>query len=86
MIIFIYREKGREGGREGEKHQCERETLYTSQSGAQPATQACALTRNGTGDLSFCGTMSNQLSHTGQGSLLLFFSELYGYSGFFGSI
>ena len=32
----------------------------------EPATQACALTRNQTGDVSVCGMMPNQLSHTNQ--------------------
>ena len=48
----------REKGREGEKHQCEREALlatsgvdlyggsYMSGPGIKPATQACALTGN----------------------------------------
>ena len=37
--------------------------------GEEPATQACDLTRNWTCDLSFCGMMPNQLSHTSQGNL-----------------
>ena len=35
--------------------------------GVEPATQACALTGNGTGDLSLCTTRPNQLSHISQG-------------------
>ena len=51
----IFTEKGREGERAGEKHQCVRETFisglpYTSQLGTKPATQAHALTRNLTSD------------------------------------
>ena len=45
FYLFIFREKGREGEREGEKHQC----VAASQSpapGTWPATQACALTGN----------------------------------------
>ena len=34
---------------------------------SEPATQACALTGNQTGDISLCRTIPNQLSHTGQG-------------------
>ena len=54
-IVFIFRETGREGEREGEKHLGERETsiscfLYAPQPGTIPATLACALTRNRTGD------------------------------------
>ena len=49
----------RKRGREGEKHRCERETpnsclLPTPLPGTKPATQACALTRNWTGNLSVC--------------------------------
>ena len=43
-----FRERGRKGEREGEKHQCERETLidcllYAPLLGSESATQACAL-------------------------------------------
>ena len=46
-----------EGEREGEKLQCERATLigylsYVPGLGTESATQACALTRNQTSDLS----------------------------------
>ena len=44
---------------------------YAPQPGTKPATQACALTRDWTGDLSLCGTMPSPLSHTAQGSVLL---------------
>ena len=30
MYLFIYRERGREGEREGEKHQCEKDINLTS--------------------------------------------------------
>ena len=52
FYIFIFREGGREGERDGEKHLCERETLVGCLSflpwppGIKPAVQACALTRN----------------------------------------
>ena len=36
-----------------------------------PATQACALTRNRTGDLSICRTARSPLSHTSQNFLVL---------------
>ena len=60
------------GDKEGEEHRCKRETSISCLShacrlGTKPATQACALTGNRTGDLSLCGTMPNPLSHTGQG-------------------
>ena len=37
------------------------------QPGTEPASQACALTGNRTGDLWLWGMMPDQLSHTGQG-------------------
>ena len=60
-FIYVFRERRREGEREEEKHQCERETLigcllYAPRQGTKPATQACTLTRNRTYDLSLCGT------------------------------
>ena len=61
-----------------EKPQCGRETSISClpdvpQPGTKPLTQAYALTRNQTSDLSLCGTTPNQLSHTGQGSAASFF-------------
>ena len=48
-FVIAFREKGRE--REGEKHQCERETsigclLHSPDPGTKPKTQACALIGN----------------------------------------
>ena len=81
IYLFIFRERGREGGREGEKHQHARETsirninvwlpLTGSQLGTWPAPQACALTGTQTGDLSVCRPVLNPLSHTSQGYVLL---------------
>ena len=56
FYLFIFREKGREG-----------ETSISFLLHTEPTTQTCALTRNRTGDLLFCRTMPNQLSHTSQG-------------------
>ena len=58
---FIYLEKRREGEREGEKHQCEREMSITCLlsmplRGSKHTTQARALPRNQTGDLLLCRT------------------------------
>ena len=55
---FILRETGREGEKEGKKHQCARETSICCLShvpwlGTNFATQSCALTRNHTSDPSF---------------------------------
>ena len=46
--------------------------LAHPQLGTWPATQACALTRNQTGDLSVCRPALNQLSHTSQGQTEIF--------------
>ena len=76
MYFIAFRERGRER----ETHRCEREKLIGCLSymprlrvmgawtGMEPATQACALTRNRTCDLSVTGQHSNQWNHTSQGS------------------
>ena len=76
IYLFIFGERGREGEREGEKYQCERETLtgclfHAPHPGAEPTTRACALTGNQTSDISLCRMTSSQLSHTGQGFFFL---------------
>ena len=48
-ILFIFRESGREGERDGEKHQC-MVVPNTPPTGTWPATQASALTGNPTGN------------------------------------
>ena len=65
FILFISRERGREGERG-------RETsvgglLYVPQPGTKPATQAHAPTGNQIGDLWLCRTVPHQLKHTRQG-------------------
>ena len=59
---------GTEGEREGEKHQHVRETsaLASLQWGTWPASQACALTGNRTGDVLVCRLVLNPLGHTSQ--------------------
>ena len=56
--FLIVRDRGREGGREREKHRCETYTdrlpLARPALGTWPTTQACALTGNQTRDLSVC--------------------------------
>ena len=64
-FIYLFLERGE--GREG-KHQCKINIdQLLPQPGTEPATQACALTRNPTGNLSLCETMPSRLSHTSQG-------------------
>ena len=72
----------RERERERETHQRERETsisclLYMSQSGIDPATQACALSRDRTCNLSTYKTMPQptKLRQPGPSVLLLYFSS-----------
>ena len=67
MYSFLEDEEG--GEKEGGKHQCDREIWisclsYALQPGTKPATQVCALTRNGNGDLLVCGKTGHQLSHS----------------------
>ena len=60
-ILFI-REGRREGEREEEKHQ----SVASQMCPTLDQTQACVLTRTQTSDSLPCGTMPNELSHTGQ--------------------
>ena len=67
-MLTDFRERGMEEEKEGEKHQCERETLigclsYRPQPGTKPATQVCAVIGNQTGDLS---AYQRMLPPTGQ--------------------
>ena len=70
FCLFIFREKGREGVREGEKHQCV-VASHTALTGIWPATQACALTGNQTGD-PFVHSLHSTQSYTSQGYTSLF--------------
>ena len=62
------KKEGRKEGWKGRKIGC---LLFMPRQGTAPATQACALTGNQTGDLLPCGTMTNELSHTSQGPYIL---------------
>ena len=66
-----------EGEGEREKHRlvafCTLPTGYLASQLIWPATQACALTRNQTGDFSVHGLMLNPLSHTSQGNVQSYF-------------
>ena len=66
FYLFIFRERRREGEREGEKHQCV-VALACPSLGIWPATQACALTGYQTGDPLVCRPVLNPLSYTSQG-------------------
>ena len=81
-VLFIFRERGREGERKGEKYQCV-VASYTSTPpptpGTWPTTQACALTGNQTGKPLVRRPALNPLSHTCQGTSLHFFTFESGY-------
>ena len=66
-LIFLERGQGREKERERNINVSLHPLL-----GTWPATQACVLTSNGTGDPSFHRQALNPLSHTSQGGTLLF--------------
>ena len=69
--LFTFREREREG----EKHQCVRDTsiscLSHSQLGTWPTTRACARTENRTSDLLVHRPALSPLSHTDQDSFIL---------------
>ena len=73
QILFIFRERGREGEREGEKHQCV-VASHTPPEGTWPATQACVLNGNRTSDPLGCRQALNPPSHTSQGHKHIFVS------------
>ena len=80
VLIDLQREE--KGGREGEKHQCERETsigclLYGPQLWTKPATQTCALMGNRTVDLLVYGMMSQPTKPHRPGLSLNFLSATF---------
>ena len=66
LYSFTFRERGREGEREGEKHQCV-VVSCSFPTGDLPTTQAYALTGNQAGDPLVRRPALNPLSHTSQG-------------------
>ena len=68
--LLIFRKKGREGERGGEKYRCMHEKyinwlpLEHTQLGTWTTTQACALSGNQTSDLLVCRPVLNPLRHT----------------------
>ena len=71
-ILFVERGAGRERGREISICETSIGCLSRPQPGAWPATQACALTSNWTGDFLVCGTTPNRLSNTSQGQTCIY--------------
>ena len=68
-VCILERGEGREKGRE--RHRSVASRLSPDRD--HTTTQSCALTGNGTTEISLCGTMPNQLSHIHLG--ILDFSE-----------
>ena len=71
FFYFSFRERGREGEREREKHQCV-VASHVPPLGTWPAAQAYALTWNQTSDPLVCWPALNPLSHTSQGRISVF--------------
>ena len=71
FYLYLERGEGREKERERNIDMCERHIdwmpLTHPQLGNWPAVQACALTRNQTGNLPVCRPVLNPLSHTSKG-------------------
>ena len=65
-IIYLFLERGREGEREGEKHQCVVASCVPP-TGDLARNPACALTGDWTSDPLVCKLALNPLSHTSQG-------------------
>ena len=66
FFLILFTERGREGEKEGEKHECVVASC-TPLLGTWPATQVCALTGNRTGDPLVHRPVLIPLSHTSQG-------------------
>ena len=63
FYLFIFRERGKEGEREGEKRQSVVALMHPLL-GTYPATQACALTRNQSSSPVVCSPALTPLSYT----------------------
>ena len=74
--IYLLLERGREREREGEKHQCVVASWASPTGETRPATQACALTGNQTGNPLACRPALNPLRHTSQGYKFSFVNVL----------
>ena len=77
IFIFTYFEREKEGGRDGNINVWL--PLMRPLLGTWPATQACALTGNRTGDPLICRSAINPLSYSNQGQhvILILFHILY---------
>ena len=75
LYLFIFRERGKEGEREGANINVWL-PLMCRPLGTQPATQACAPTGNRTSDLLVCRPALNPLSHTSQSNTSYVFCSI----------
>ena len=71
IYLFIFRERGREGERDGEKHQCVVASHTAPTGDLDHTTQACTLTGNWTGNPLVHRPALNTLNHTRQGYIAL---------------
>ena len=67
FYLFIFRQGGREGERQGDKDQCMVAFRTPHTLGTWPATQACALTGSRTNNTLVLRLALSPLSHTSQG-------------------
>ena len=77
LYLFIFRERGREGEREGEKHQCV-VASHAPLLGTWSATQTCVLTGNQTSDPLVRRPVLNPQSYTSQGQVILIITKACG--------
>ena len=75
-FIYLFSWSGRQGEREGEKRHVCCHLCTPIGDLTWPATQACALAGNGTGDPLGHRPALNPLSHTSQGHLCIFDTNL----------
>ena len=83
-MLIDFRERVRDGKREGEKHQYQQQTLiscllYAPWLGIKPATQACVLTGNWACNLSVYGTMRQWTEPCWPGPARFILSSFWGY-------
>ena len=65
-FIYVFSERGEEGEKEGEKHRSGASRTHPGPGLTPQSAAGCALMENGAGDLPLCGTLADQLSHSGQ--------------------
>ena len=76
ILFYLFLERGEEREKEKERNINVWLPLAHPPRGTWPATQACALTRNRTSNFLVHRPVCNPLSHTSQGFIYLFLSQL----------